>query len=125
LKAILLDSDIAIEVLRSRDDLIRSRWSRLLDSDALILYSPTTAAEVWHGIRDAERQAVSAWFAAMTCVPIDLTIGKQAGEYLRQFHGSHGVELGDALIAATASIHGLELWTRNKKHYPMKEIRFY
>jgi predicted nucleic acid-binding protein len=35
------------------------------------------------------------------------------------------VELSDALIAATASIHGLELWTRNKKHYPMKEIHFY
>jgi predicted nucleic acid-binding protein len=33
--------------------------------------------------------------------------------------------LGDALIAAAASIHGLDLWTRNRKHYPMKDITFY
>jgi len=66
-----------------------------------------------------------ALFAALTCVPIDAEIGRRAGEYLRLYAKSHGVELGDALIAATASIHGLTLWTRNRKHYPMKDLSFY
>jgi predicted nucleic acid-binding protein len=64
-------------------------------------------------------------FEAIDCVPIDLTIGHCAGDYLRQYAKSHPVELGDALIAATASVHKLDLWTRNRRHYPMKDIAFY
>jgi len=69
--------------------------------------------------------AIEALFGAITCVPIDADTGRRAGEYLRRYARSHSVELGDALIAATASIHNLELWTRNRRHYPMKEICFY
>ena len=68
---------------------------------------------------------LSALFAAFTCIAIDLEIGQRAGDYLRQYAKSHHVELGDALIAATASIHKAQLWTRNRRHYPMKEIVFY
>jgi predicted nucleic acid-binding protein len=46
------------------------------------------------------------------------------GHYLKSYAKSHGVELGDALIAACASSEDLQLWTRNKKHYPMRDIRF-
>jgi predicted nucleic acid-binding protein len=49
-------------------------------------------------------------------------IGRRAGDYLRQFHCSHGLALGDALIAAAAAVHGCALWTRNRKHYPMEDI---
>jgi len=38
---------------------------------------------------------------------------------------SHSVKLGDALIGATAHLHGMPLWTLNKKRYAMKAIRFY
>lgn len=44
---------------------------------------------------------------------------------MRQFAKSHRLELADALIAATASIHKLKLWTRNRRHYPMKDIAFF
>jgi len=49
----------------------------------------------------------------------------RAGDYLRAFHASHALELGDALIAATASVHQLELWTQRRKHFPMKDLRFF
>jgi len=31
----------------------------------------------------------------------------------------------DTLIAATASIHNLELWTRDRRHYPMEDVSFF
>jgi len=37
----------------------------------------------------------------------------------------HAVEIADALIAAIASIHDLQFWARNRKHYPMKDIDFF
>ena len=125
MKAILIDSDILIEVSRARDAAVLANWDDLSRSDALLLCSPVTVAEIWHGARTPEHSALNALFAALTCVPIDAGIGRRAGEYLRLYAKSHGVELGDALIAATASIHGLTLWTRNRRHYPMKEFSFY
>jgi predicted nucleic acid-binding protein len=51
--------------------------------------------------------------------------GRQAGDYLKRYRKSHAVELGDALIAAGAVLNNAALWTRNRKHYPMKELAFF
>src|ERR1035441_5251569 len=83
-----------------------------------------TIAEIWHGARPSEHAILNALFSALTCVPIDAEIGRRAGESLRLHAKSHGVELGDALIAASASVHQLTLWTRNRKHYPMRDVSF-
>ncbi|HJY92447.1 MAG TPA: type II toxin-antitoxin system VapC family toxin [Candidatus Acidoferrum sp.] len=125
MKSILIDSDILIEVSRARDDVILARWKDLSQSVNPLLCSPVTVAEVWHGARPLEHAALSELFEAIDCVPIDLRIGQRAGDYLRQYAKSHHVELGDALIAATAAVHKLDLWTRNRRHYPMKDIAFY
>ncbi len=125
MKAILIDSDILIDVARGRDSGLLARWTELSGSDAVIACSPVTVAEIWHGARASEHQLLDALFRALTCVPIGPEIGRRAGDYLRQFAKSHHIELGDALIAATASIHDLALWTRNRKHYPMKDCQFF
>lgn len=125
MRSVLIDSDILIEVSRARDSSILARWDRLSRGDTPLLCSPVTVAELWHGARSNERETFAALFAAINCVPIDTEIGVRAGQYLRLFYKSHHVELGDALIAATVSIHNLELWTRNRRHYPMKDIAFY
>jgi predicted nucleic acid-binding protein len=125
LKSVLIDSDVLIEVSRGRDSAILARWDELGSSDAVPLCSPVTVAELWHGARPYEQKMLSSLFAAFTCISIDLEIGERAGEYLRQYAKGHHVELGDALIAATASIHKAQLWTRNQRQYPMKDIVFY
>ena len=125
MKSVLIDSDILIEVSRARDNALLARWDHLSRSDTPLLCSPVTVAELWHGARPHEQRTLEALFAAIHCIPIDAKIGIRAGEYLRQYAKSHNVELGDAFIAATVSIHNLELWTRNRKHYPMKGIAFY
>jgi predicted nucleic acid-binding protein len=84
-----------------------------------------TAAELWAGARPREHQALTNLFRVLLCAPIDGETGRQAGNYLHQYGKSHGLELGDALIAAAALLNDAELWTRNRKHYPMKELSFY
>jgi predicted nucleic acid-binding protein len=123
--SVLVDSDILIEVSRGRDADLVSRWIELGRSGVAILYSPVSAAELWAGARPAEYDALRSLFRALTCVPVDAEIGRQAGEYLRRYRKGHAVELGDALIAASAVMSRAALWTRNRKHYPMKEVAFY
>lgn len=125
MKSVLIDSDILIEVSRGRDVGILKKWDDLGRSDTVLMCSPVTVAELWHGARPQEHKILEALFAAIHCVPIDVEIGRRAGDYLRQFAKSHSVELGDALIAATASVHGLELWTRNRRHYPIRGLAFF
>ena len=123
--SILIDSDILIEVSRGRDAGLVAKWDSLARSQAALVCSPVTVAELWHGARPQEHKILEDLFAVIQCVPVDLEIGRRAGDYLRLFAKSHSVELGDALIAATASVHGLELWTRNRRHYPMKGLAFF
>jgi len=102
-----------------------SQWLELGQSDALILYSAVSAAELRAGARPPEYTALDALFDSLLCVPIDAALGRRAGEYLRRYRRSHAVELGDALIAASAVEREARLWTRNRKHYPMPELAFY
>jgi predicted nucleic acid-binding protein len=125
LKALLIDSDILIEVSGARDDALLASWDALSRGDTPLFCSPVTIAELWHGARPQEYRTLEVLFAGLNCIPIDAQIGQRAGNYLRQYAKSHHVELGDALIAATASLHNLGLWTRNRRHYPMKGISFY
>lgn len=122
---VLVDSDVLIEVSRGRNPIIVSEWQKLSGSNHVILYSPVTMAELWAGARPREYQALANLFAALVCAPVDAEIGRQAGDYLRQYHKSHSLELGDALIAATALLNRAQLWTRNLKHYPMSGLSFY
>ena len=122
---VLVDSDILIEVSRGHNRGIVSQWDELSRSDDALLYSPVTAAELWAGARSHEHGALSNLFGALLCIPIDAEVGRRAGDYIRQYRKSHSVELGDALIAAAAVLSHAHLWTRNRKHYPMKELSFY
>ncbi len=122
---VLVDSDILIEVSRGKDQDVLSKWTELSQSAEAILYSPIAAAELWAGARPSEHRALTGLFRTLLCAPADSETGRQAGDYMRQYRKSHGVELGDAMIAAAASLNHAALWTRNPKHYPMKELSFY
>ena len=122
---VLIDSDILIEVARGRDAAILEKWAEMAESDDVVLCSPVSVAELWHGARPKEHKALADLFRALACVPVDAETGRQAGEFLRLYRKSHAVELGDALIAAAAVQTRAALWTRNRKHYPMKGLEFY
>jgi predicted nucleic acid-binding protein len=125
MSGVLVDSDILIEVLRGRKAEVVRMWSETVSEEEPLFYSPVTLAEIRHGMRAHEREATERVLSSMVSVPVEVEIGARAGDYLRVFHASHAVELGDALIAATASVHQLSLWTQNKKHFPMKDINFF
>lgn len=122
---VLVDSDILIKVCRERDSDILSRWRELGQSGRAILYSPVTAAELWAGLRPREHEALTNFFRTLLCSPIDYETGRQAGDYLHQYRKSHGLQMSDALIAAAAVLNHATLWTRNRRHYPMRELTFY
>jgi len=122
---VLLDTDIAIEILRAKDRVILSRWVSLVGSGAEIYSSPVVAAEIWAGARPQEHRAAIKFLDALTCLPAECDTGRIAGELLLKYARSHCLEVPDALIAGAAIQHRAALWTRNRKHYPMPQLTFY
>jgi predicted nucleic acid-binding protein len=120
LTSVLFDSDVLIEHLRGRNSQISEQIDALINKSAPLFCSPVSIAELLAGARPKEEAALGKLFSVLTCLPIDAAIAVQAGAYLRTYGKSHSVEVADAFIGATAQIHGLRLWTRNRKHYPMQ-----
>lgn len=121
---VLLDSDIIIEVLRGRARIVGTIAA--LEGRGVPTYCCAVSwAEVFAGVRPGEEPVTEAFFQARGEVILDSTVGRRAGAYLARFARSHGVEIADALVGAAASVSGLRLWTLNRKHYPMSDIRFH
>lgn len=120
-----MDSDVLIEVTRARNAQIVHSWTELSDSRETVLCSPVSVVELWEGALPKEYSLLADLFQALLCVPIDAKTGRIAGTFLHKYRKSHGVELGDALIAASAIQSGAVLWTQNRKHYPMEELAFF
>jgi predicted nucleic acid-binding protein len=69
------------------------------------------------GLRQLAAEGVPTYCCAVSWA--EIFAGIRAGEE------AHGVEIGDALIAATATAAGLHLWTLSTRHFPMDDLRLY
>lgn len=124
MKKILFDTDVIIEHLRGNER-VTSEIGTLAEANASLAYTPITAAEIFRGLRSNERAKAEMVLGLMECLNLGVEIGRHAGHYLRTYAKSHGLQLSDALIAASSSIHGYSLCTFNWKHYPMNDIHRY
>ena len=70
-----------------------------------------------------ERGSIPTYCSAVSWA--DAATGRRAGSYLLRYARSHGIGIADALIAAAASTTGLQLWTLNRRHYPMDDLRLF
>lgn len=100
---LLLDTDVLIDVLRGA--------RRLAVTGHRIAYSVITRAELFSG-RAKDEEGVRVLLSPFRELGIDAAIAEHAGRLARS-----RVEMSDALIAATALEHGLELVTRNARDF--------
>jgi predicted nucleic acid-binding protein len=117
----LLDTDILIDFLRGRAQ-ARAFLGGYQGAAAPPVISVVSVAELWAGVRPGEERATGALLSALRKISLSEAIALAAGDMLRTYRRSHGTELGDALIAATAVEIGATLITRNVKHYPMPAV---
>ena len=120
-RSLLIDSDILIDHLRKEKNAFNFLEAEI-EKGSLLFLSVISRTEIYAGMRKGEEEIVCNLFDVITPVNVDTTIADKAGEYLRKFSKSHALNIGDAIIAATASEMELSLATRNLKHYPMKDI---
>ena len=113
---LLIDSDLAIEYLRDRQEAI----DYLESLEGPLLLSTLTVAELYAGVRgEREQQRLQQFLLAFQVLPVTQEVGRIGGLFRRNYGPTHGTGLVDALIAATAQLHQATLVTFNSRHYPM------
>ena len=113
----IIDSDVMIEVLRG--NLKTVAWLKSEQAAGTVLrYSPVSRAEIRAGARSSDIAAIATFFGTLVAVPVQGSTGEVAGDQLARFARSHGVQMGDALIAAAAIELSDDLATFNAKHFP-------
>jgi len=112
----ILDSCILIDISRNRQPALEYVTALVEIPTVSVL----TVTEVMRGVRrEQEARILSDIFAKWSVLPVTLDIASRAADYLRIYAPSHGMDIVDAVIAATAQAHELELSTLNLKHFPM------
>lgn len=111
----LVDTDVLIWHLRGY-----VQATRRLDQLPTLTISAVSYLEVLQGMRNkAEFVAVQKMLhrRQATTLPVTEAITRRAIELMEAMTLSHGLQMGDALIAATALEHGLPVLTGNVKHF--------
>lgn len=112
----LVDTSVLIELLR-RVPVAVAWFGGQTDRLAI---SVITVLELYAGARSQpEERDIAALCQRLVCLPVGREVAERAGALMRHFHKTHGIDLPDAIIAATAEHHGLKLATLNVKHFPM------
>jgi hypothetical protein len=113
---LLIDSDLAIEYLRDRQEAI----DYLESLEGSLLLSTLTVAELYAGVRgEREQRRLEQFLLAFQVLPVSQEVGKIGGLFRRNYGPTHGTGLVDALIGATAQLYQATLVTFNARHYPM------
>lgn len=83
-----------------------------------VLLSSITVMELYQGMGNKkELQAMKKKIKYYDVIEVDVEISKLATRLIDQFNLSHGLLIPDAIIAASAVVHQIELFTYNVKDF--------
>jgi len=109
----LLDTNIFIEIFRNNIAI-----ASIVDNMQEIAVCDVVRAELFYGARNKrDLEEISADLEGLNVFPLLPQISEMAVNLVKTYSLSHKLEFADALIAATAIFHHVELFTLNRKDF--------
>lgn len=113
---LVVDTDVLIDAAHGRPEAVAALERCAVE--AMLSISVVTEMELIIGCRDkAEQRAVEQFVSRFRIEPLTAGASASAAALLRRYRLSHGLQIADALIAATALCLGCPLLTRNQRDY--------
>jgi predicted nucleic acid-binding protein len=122
---VLLDSTLIIDALRRRPAALHV-LQQVSAAGHTFAVSVINVAEVYAGMRSGEEDRTARFFLGCDVYPVTLEIARRGGE-LRNRAARRGqtLELDDMLVAATALVMDLTVYTDNVKDFKKAGVTFY
>jgi hypothetical protein len=117
-----VDSDILIWHLRGERKALKFLQSLRGRTEFTLWTGAMQRAEVVFFMRPDEEADTLAFLSQFSTAPVDPRIVDRAGALYRRWNPSHGVDVHDAILAATAFETGGKIFCLNTRHYPMPDI---
>jgi len=117
-----VDSDVLIWHLRGEHKAL-NLLKKLRDSKKVELWTGAMQrAEIVFFMRPLEEPATLLFLSQFQTAAVDQQIIDAAGEFYRRWNPRNGIDINDAILAATVQQTGGTLYTLNTRHFPMPEI---
>jgi predicted nucleic acid-binding protein len=116
-----IDSDILIWHLRRERKALEFLRS-MRDPRNILCLGALQRAEIVFFMKPHERMDTLLLLSLFETASIDAGIVDLGGELYREFHPAHGIDIADALLAATVLKTGGKIYTLNPKHFPMRDL---
>jgi hypothetical protein len=116
-----IDSDILIWHLR-RERRALGFLRSMRDPQNTLCLGALQRAEIVFFMKPHERMDTLLLLSLFETASIDAGIVDLGGELYREFHPAHGIDIADALLAATVLKTGGKIYTLNTKHFPMRDL---
>lgn len=117
----LFDTNILIDHLKGNKEATRV-LQECKQGKILLACSVITRIELLSGMRPMEESILERFLNGFERIDVTDNIAKAAGIYTNKYRISHGINMADAIIAASAKHTDSKLYTLNTKHYPMSDI---
>jgi predicted nucleic acid-binding protein len=117
-----VDSDILIWHLRGERRAARLLRGLSAEPGTELWTGALQRAEVVFFMRSQEETATLSFLSRFRTESVTREVVDGAGAFYRHWHPSHGIDVNDAILAATVAAMGGKIYTQNLKHYPMPDI---
>jgi predicted nucleic acid-binding protein len=119
---VYIDSDILIWHLRGERKALDFLRQLRSDKSYELWTGAMQRAEVVFFMRPKEEESTLLFLSQFKTAPVDQAIVDAAAALYRQWHPSHGLDINDAILAATSVQAGGKIFCLNMKHYPMQDL---
>jgi predicted nucleic acid-binding protein len=117
-----VDSDILIWHLRGSEAAASYLKALRSDPGRMLCLGALQRAEIVFFARRDELRPTLLLLSLFETVPVDAGVVDLGAELYRSWNPSQGIDVADALLAATAMRTGGRIHTLNRKHFPMKDL---
>ncbi len=119
-----IDADVIIWHLRGEQKAAKFLQGLAKGGEYELWTGALQRAEVIFFMRPEEETGTFLFLSEFETASVDQATIDLAGTLYRKWHPSHGVDIHDAILAATAIHTGGHVFGLNKKHYPMPDVVF-
>ena len=117
-----IDSDILIWHLRGEARAAKLLRKLSAEPGTDLWIGALQRAEIVFFMRPGEVTVTRAFLSRFKTESGSQTVVDHGGDLYRLWHPSHGIDVNDAILAATVAATGGKIYTQNVKHYPMPDI---
>ena len=117
-----VDSDILIWHLRGERK--AAAFLRALEAEGGVelWIGALQRAEIVFFMRPAEGASTLLFLSRFKTEAVTQAVVDHGATFYRRWNPSHGIDVNDAILAATVALTGGKIYTLNVKHYPMPDV---